>query len=275
MQALYNYLYDDLVDSCYDSSSSIGADPAFHLMYLTLAPGPFSLTTLSEDNPIDMLNFTANVGGFWGKCMSSSSPAQLCRRRITLPGATLDANTTHCPGFSTSTLAIRCLLRVLASLEILLPAWGIILIASHNGTTPIQKTRHFCKAIRRGVQRNHRPVAVEGPSPSSAVASRAARDGEEHLNEGICQEVLVMPAATISEIGHRWMKAPCEQLVRVAGETRACLYLRHCTSVVIALVRYKQQASPGRFKCHRSFNNRLCKRLGVSFRRMGYTCPPS
>ena len=43
---------------------------------------------------------------------------------------------------------------------------------------------------------------------------------------GSRREVLVMLAATISAVGHRWIKAPSKQLVRVAGEARECLYLR-------------------------------------------------
>lgn len=66
-QALYNDIYYYMIGPSSDSSSSTGGDPAFGLMYLTLALGSFSLTKLSDNNPIDMLDFIANIGGFWGE----------------------------------------------------------------------------------------------------------------------------------------------------------------------------------------------------------------
>ena len=82
VQALYNDIYDDLVGSYYDSSSSIGEDPAFGFMYISIALGSFSLTKLSDDNPINMLDFIANIGGFWGEYTGSSSPVNITRRLV-------------------------------------------------------------------------------------------------------------------------------------------------------------------------------------------------
>ena len=82
MQALYNDIYDNLVGSYYDSSSSIGEDPAFGFMFLYLFLGSFSVTTLSDDNPINIFDFIANIGGFWGEWTSSSSPVNITRRLV-------------------------------------------------------------------------------------------------------------------------------------------------------------------------------------------------
>lgn len=74
LQEMYDKLYGELIHSSTDSSSRYDGDPAFGVMHLTLTLGSFSLTTLSDDNPIDMLDFIANIGGFWGECVHSSSP---------------------------------------------------------------------------------------------------------------------------------------------------------------------------------------------------------
>lgn len=76
-------------------------------------------------------------------------------------------------------------------LEILLLAWGVFFIARHNDTTPKQKARNFVKAIRRGVQRSvqrdNRPVAIQGPSQASTVASSPESGVEEHPDGDIAQ----------------------------------------------------------------------------------------
>lgn len=69
VQEKYDELYSELIySSSDDSSSGDNGGPVFGFMYLTLTLGSFSLTTLSDDNPIDMFDFIANIGGFWGKC---------------------------------------------------------------------------------------------------------------------------------------------------------------------------------------------------------------
>ena len=51
-------------------------------MYISIALGSFSLTKLSDDNPINMLDFIANIGGFWGEYTGSSSPVNITRRLV-------------------------------------------------------------------------------------------------------------------------------------------------------------------------------------------------
>lgn len=36
-------------------------------LYLILTQGSFSLTELSDNNPLDIGSFLGNMGGFWGK----------------------------------------------------------------------------------------------------------------------------------------------------------------------------------------------------------------
>lgn len=76
-------------------------------------------------------------------------------------------------------------------LEILLLAWGVFFIARHNDITPKQKARNFAKAIRKGVQRSvqreDRPVAIEGPSHASTVASSPECGVEPHPDGDIAQ----------------------------------------------------------------------------------------
>lgn len=67
-------------------------------------------------------------------------------------------------------------------------AWGVFFIARHGDTTPTQKARNFSKAIQRGVQRDKRPIAKEGPSPQPGIASDAKDDGEEQFKWGIVDE---------------------------------------------------------------------------------------
>lgn len=65
--------------------------------------------------------------------------------------------------------------------EVLLVAWGVFFVARRGDTTPTQKARNFSKAIQRGVQRDKRPIAKEGPSPPPGIASDAKDDGEQQL----------------------------------------------------------------------------------------------
>ena len=88
--------YRGLLDS--SSSSSGDWDPSFGYLQLTFTIGSFSLTKLSDDNPIDMLDFIANIGGFWGERTSASNSTITTRRKIILTGATVVATATRCYG---------------------------------------------------------------------------------------------------------------------------------------------------------------------------------
>ena len=180
----YNDIYDDLVGSYYDSSSSIGEDPAFGFMYISIALGSFSLTKLSDDNPINMLDFIANIGGFWGEYTSSSSPVNITRTCLVCWLYYRCENHPR-PGYSNPCPCIPSLSSPHRLVEVLLVAWGVFFITRHNDTGPKQVARDFAKAIKRCFERNNSSVNVAGPSPSSAVASRAESDGEEHPNGGI------------------------------------------------------------------------------------------
>ena len=63
---------DDLLyssSSYYSRSFSPLSDIAVGTLLLTLTLGSYSLTELSDDNPMDILDFIANIGGFWGECI--------------------------------------------------------------------------------------------------------------------------------------------------------------------------------------------------------------
>lgn len=72
-------------------------------------------------------------------------------------------------------------------LEVLLLAWGICFIARYADATPNQKARNFTKAIKKGLQRDSDPVAMEGPSRQSSVASREQSNGGQHPNRDVAQ----------------------------------------------------------------------------------------
>lgn len=90
-------------------------------------------------------------------------------------GAALVANSTRLlPLFSNDLLALRCRLRLLTSVEVLLLIWGIFFIATRD-TTPEQRARNFVKPIQRGKSL----MGVKRSSPPPAVASDAAGGSEE------------------------------------------------------------------------------------------------
>ena len=63
------FLSDSSITSSFlgDSTSIAGGEPSIGYLFLNVNLGRFSLTKLSDDNPIDMLDFIANIGGFWGE----------------------------------------------------------------------------------------------------------------------------------------------------------------------------------------------------------------
>lgn len=114
VQEKYDELYRELIYSSSDDSSS-GDDggPAFGLMHLTLTLGSFSLTTLSDDNPIDMFDFIANIGGFWGKCTPPAGQPYVSMYYFSWRQVRGEFH--QIPGCLTDTLALRCCFHVLAS----------------------------------------------------------------------------------------------------------------------------------------------------------------
>lgn len=83
-------VYDELYQSgLLASNSTGGGNLSFGYLCLGLTLSPFSLTELSDDNPIDMLDFVANIGGFWGECARPSRSNQITCRYIVLSGAAM------------------------------------------------------------------------------------------------------------------------------------------------------------------------------------------
>ena len=63
----------------FESEHAIEVTGAFTLgaLFLTLTLGSFSLTTLKEDNPVDIPDFIASIGGFWGEWMGPAGLTML------------------------------------------------------------------------------------------------------------------------------------------------------------------------------------------------------
>ena len=60
-------------DSSYQDTTSDthgNGSNAFGAIYLTLTQGTFSVTEITDINPLDIGNFLGNIGGFWGKLLA-------------------------------------------------------------------------------------------------------------------------------------------------------------------------------------------------------------
>lgn len=73
VQTLYGSKYFDHTQY----SPSDGGNLAVGALYLTLTQGSLSMTTLSEDNPLDIPEFISSIGGFWGECTGPSGPREV------------------------------------------------------------------------------------------------------------------------------------------------------------------------------------------------------
>ena len=57
-------------DSSYQNTTSAAhgnSSFAVGYLYLILTQGSFSVTEITDINPLDVGNFVGNIGGFWGK----------------------------------------------------------------------------------------------------------------------------------------------------------------------------------------------------------------
>ena len=52
-----------------------GSSYALGYLFITFTQGAYSLTELTDVNPLDIGTLLGNIGGFWGKLLSPSMPS--------------------------------------------------------------------------------------------------------------------------------------------------------------------------------------------------------